>query len=41
MMLTPEERRDRETVNRRVREGFTPWRPAGSAESYGGPIAEE
>jgi hypothetical protein len=41
MMLTPEERRDHELVNRVVREGRGPLRPAGSADRYGVPIAEE
>jgi hypothetical protein len=41
MTLTPEERRDRELVNRVVREDRSPLRPAGSADQYGVPIAEE
>jgi hypothetical protein len=41
MMLTPEERRNRELVNRVVREGRSPLRPAGSADQYGVPRAEE
>jgi hypothetical protein len=39
MLLTPEERRNRELVNQVVREGVGPRRPAGSADEYGVPIA--
>jgi hypothetical protein len=38
MMLTPEERRDRELVNRVVREGRSPLPPG---RQYGVPIGEE
>jgi hypothetical protein len=41
MMLTPQERRNRELVNQVVREGMGPPRPAGSADEYGVPIATE
>lgn len=41
MALTPEERRDRAIVNEAVRTGRGPLRPAGSADLYGVPIAEE
>jgi len=41
MMLTPEERKDRAIVNDAVRTGRTPLRPAGSADHYGVPLAEE
>jgi hypothetical protein len=41
MMLTPEERADRATVNEAVRTQMTPPRPAGSADEFGVPIADE
>jgi hypothetical protein len=41
MMLTPEERMDRATVNEAVRTHMTPLRPAGSADKFGVPLAEE
>jgi hypothetical protein len=41
MMLTPEERADRATVNEAVRTQMTPLRPAGSADRYGVPTADE
>jgi hypothetical protein len=41
MMLTEDERKDRAIVNETVRTGRTPRRPAGSADRYGVPIAEE
>jgi hypothetical protein len=41
MMLTPEERMDRAIVNEAVRTQSTPWRPAGSADEFGVPTAEE
>jgi hypothetical protein len=41
MMLTPEERKDRAIVNETVRRRTTPLRPAGSADRYGVPRAEE
>jgi hypothetical protein len=41
MLLTPEERRDRDLVNQVVREGMGPRRPAGSADKYGVPNATE
>jgi hypothetical protein len=41
MTLTPDERRDRRLVNQVVRDGQGPLRPAGSADQYGVPIAEE
>jgi hypothetical protein len=41
MMLTPEERKDRAIVNETVRSQATPWRPAGSADEFGAPVAEE
>jgi hypothetical protein len=41
MMLTPEERKDRAIVNETVRRRTTPLRPAGSADRYGMPRAEE
>jgi hypothetical protein len=41
MMLAPEERMDRATVNEAVRTQMSPLRPAGSADRYGVPKAEE
>lgn len=41
MMLTREERKDRAIVNEAVRTQMSPLRPAGSADRYGVPIAEE
>jgi hypothetical protein len=41
MMLTPAERFDREIVNEAVRRQATPRRPAGSADQYGVPVADE
>jgi hypothetical protein len=41
MMLTPDERADRATVNEAVRTQMTPLRPAGSADEFGVPMAEE
>ena len=41
MMLTPEERMDRAIVNEAVRTQMSPLRPAGSADRYGVPKAEE
>jgi hypothetical protein len=41
MMLTPEERLDRATFNDAVRTQMSPLRPAGSADRYGVPMAEE
>jgi hypothetical protein len=41
MMLTPEERKDRAIVNEAVRTKTIPLRPAGSADRYGVPRAEE
>jgi hypothetical protein len=41
MTLTEEERHDRAIVNEAVRTGGSPWRPAGSADRYGVPLAEE
>jgi hypothetical protein len=41
MLLTPEERKDRAIVNETVRTGRTPLRPAGSADRYGVPRADE
>jgi hypothetical protein len=41
MMLTPEERADRATVNEAVRTQMTPLRPAGSADEHGVPLADE
>jgi hypothetical protein len=41
MMLTPEERKDRAMVNEAVRTQMSPSRPAGSADRYGVPMAEE
>jgi hypothetical protein len=41
MMLTPGERRDRAIVNETVRTQMSPRRPAGSADQYGVPRAEE
>jgi hypothetical protein len=41
MTLTEEERLDRAIVNEAVRTGGSPWRPAGSANRYGIPLAEE
>jgi hypothetical protein len=41
MLLTPEERADRATVNEAVRTQMSPLRPAGSADEHGVPKAEE
>jgi hypothetical protein len=41
MMLTPEERADRATVNEAVRTQMTPLRPAGSADKFDVPRADE
>ena len=41
MMLTPEERADRATVNEAVRTQMTPLRPAGSADEHGVPLADD
>jgi hypothetical protein len=43
MALPPGERHDREKVNQAVRDGLRlgPLRPAGSADRYGVPVAEE
>jgi hypothetical protein len=41
MTLTPEERIDRAIVNEAVRSQMSPLRPAGSADRYGVPRAEE
>lgn len=41
MTLTEDERRDRAIVNAAMRTGGSPWRPAGTADRYGVPIAEE
>jgi hypothetical protein len=41
MMLTPEERENRAIVLETVRTRTTPLRPAGSADRYGVPKAEE
>jgi hypothetical protein len=41
MMPTPEERKNRAIVNETVRTQMTPLRPAGSADRYGVPRAEE
>ncbi|MGY8706155.1 hypothetical protein RAD16_10500 [Bradyrhizobium sp. 18BD] len=41
MILTPEERCDRAIVNETVRTGRSPLRPAGSADRYGVPLAED
>jgi hypothetical protein len=41
MMLTPEERKDRAIVNETLRTQMSPLRPAGSADKFGAPIAEE
>jgi hypothetical protein len=41
MILTPEERKDRALVNETVRTGLGPFRPVGSADQYGVPLAEE
>jgi hypothetical protein len=41
MTLTPEERKDRAIVNETVRTGVGPPRPAGSADKFEVPIAEE
>jgi hypothetical protein len=41
MMLTPDERADRATVNEAVRTQMTPLRPAGSADKFDVPLAEE
>lgn len=40
-MLMPEERMDRVTVNEAVRTQMSPLRPAGSADQYGAPLADE
>jgi hypothetical protein len=39
--ITEDERKDRAIVNETLRTGRTPLRPAGSADLYGVPIAEE
>ncbi len=39
MTLTEAERHDRATVNEAVRTGGSHWRPAGSADRYGVPLA--
>jgi hypothetical protein len=41
MMLTPEERADRATVNEAVRTQMTPPLSAGSADEFEVPLAEE
>jgi hypothetical protein len=41
MLLTPEERMDRAIFNEAVRTQMGPLRPAGSADRYGVPMAEE
>ena len=41
MTLLPEERLDRATFNEAVRTQMSPLRPAGSADRYGVPMAEE
>lgn len=41
MMLTEEQRKDRAIVNETVRTGRTPVIPAGSADKFGVPRAEE
>jgi hypothetical protein len=41
MTLTPEERIDRATVNETVRTQMSPLRPAGSADRYGVPKADQ
>jgi hypothetical protein len=41
MMLTQEERKNRAVVNETVRTQISPLRPAGSADRYGVPMAEE
>jgi hypothetical protein len=41
MMLTPEERMDRATLNEAVRTQMSPLRPAGSADKFEVPLAEE
>jgi hypothetical protein len=41
MLLTPEERTDRAIFNEGVRTQMGPLRPAGSADRYGVPTAEE
>ena len=41
MLLTPEERMDREIFNEAVRTQMGPLRPAGSADRYDVPKAEE
>jgi hypothetical protein len=41
MLLTPDERMDRATVNEAVRTQMSPLRPAGSADQYGVPMAVE
>lgn len=40
-MLTPDERKDRAIVNEAVTTKATPLRPAGSADRFGVPRAEE
>ncbi|MGX4770335.1 hypothetical protein ACWAUC_11090 [Bradyrhizobium guangdongense] len=39
MVLSPEERRNRDVVNETVRTGRSPLRPPGSADQYGVPLA--
>jgi hypothetical protein len=41
MTLTPEERIDRATVNEAVRTQMSPLRPAGSADRFGVPKADQ
>jgi hypothetical protein len=41
MLLTPEERMDRAIFNEAVRTQMSPPRPAGSADQYGIPVADE
>lgn len=41
MLLTPEERWDRAIINEAVHTQASPWRPAGSADRYGVPLAED
>jgi hypothetical protein len=41
MILTPEERRDRAIVNAAVRTQMSPLRPAGSADQFDVPMADE
>jgi hypothetical protein len=41
MTLTEEARKDRAIINKAVRTGRSPLRPAGSADRYGVPIAEQ